>query len=64
MPALCRRGAKFTKWRAALSVGGGRPSQKAIEINAEQLAAYAAISQVRSSVFLHYLPIVMIPSQY
>lgn len=39
-------GARFAKWRAALKVGGGCPSEKAIEINAAQLAEYAAICQV------------------
>lgn len=38
-------GAKFTKWRAALKVGGGCPSDKAIEVNARQLAQYAKICQ-------------------
>ncbi len=39
-------GARFAKWRAALKVGGGCPSEKAIETNAAQLAEYAAICQV------------------
>eukprot|EP00210_Caulerpa_lentillifera_P001064 g1026.t1 len=40
------QGAKFTKWRAALKSTDGCPSEKAICINAEQLAEYAAVSQV------------------
>ncbi|KAI7844816.1 hypothetical protein COHA_001695 [Chlorella ohadii] len=43
-------GARFAKWRAALKVGGGCPSEKAIEINAAQLAEYAAICQAQGLV--------------
>lgn len=41
-------GARFTKWRAALKVGGdaGLPSERCIEVNAAQLAEQAAICQV------------------
>ena len=42
-----QQGARFCKWRAALRIGNGTPSQKAIDINAQQLAQYAAIAQVR-----------------
>jgi fructose-bisphosphate aldolase class I len=38
-------GAKFTKWRAVLSIGGGKPSEYAIWTNAHALARYAALSQ-------------------
>jgi fructose-bisphosphate aldolase class I len=38
-------GAKFTKWRAVLSIGEGRPSEYAIWTNAHALARYAALSQ-------------------
>ena len=38
-------GAKFTKWRAVISIGGGRPSEYAIWTNAHALARYAALSQ-------------------
>ena len=38
-------GARFTKWRAVLSIGGGRPSEYAIWTNAHALARYAALSQ-------------------
>ena len=41
-----QQGARFCKWRAALRIGNGTPSQKAIDINAQQLAQYAAIAQV------------------
>ncbi len=44
--AYRRQGARFCKWRAALRVGDGTPSQKAIDTNAQQLAQYAAIAQV------------------
>jgi hypothetical protein len=40
-------GARFAKWRAALKVGDGCPSERCIEVNAQQLADYAAICQVR-----------------
>ena len=50
LEADCRsyrqQGARFCKWRAALRIGNGTPSQKAIDINAQQLAQYAAIAQV------------------
>lgn len=42
-----RQGARFTKWRAALKVGDGLPSEAAIQKNAEELATYAAIAQVK-----------------
>jgi fructose-bisphosphate aldolase class I len=38
-------GARFTKWRAVLSVGPGRPSAYAIAVNAHALARFAALSQ-------------------
>jgi fructose-bisphosphate aldolase, class I len=38
-------GAKFTKWRAPLSIGEGLPSQYAIWTNAHALARFAALSQ-------------------
>jgi fructose-bisphosphate aldolase class I len=38
-------GAKFTKWRAVISIGDGRPSDYAIWTNAHALARYAALSQ-------------------
>ena len=38
-------GARFTKWRAVISIGGGRPSDYAIWVNAHALARYAALSQ-------------------
>jgi fructose-bisphosphate aldolase class I len=41
-----RQGARFTKWRAALKVADGLPSEAAIQRNAEELAEYAAIAQV------------------
>lgn len=42
------QGARFAKWRAALKVAEGScPSELATRINAEQLAEYAAICQVR-----------------
>jgi hypothetical protein len=40
-------GARFAKWRAALRVDAARgfPSDRAVELNAEQLAQYAAVCQ-------------------
>jgi fructose-bisphosphate aldolase class I len=38
-------GARFAKWRAVLSIGGGRPSEYAVWTNAHALARYAALSQ-------------------
>lgn len=51
LAAACKEyaaaGARFTKWRAALKVGGGAglPSERCIEVNAAQLAEQAAICQ-------------------
>lgn len=44
--AYRRQGARFCKWRAALRLGTSTPSRKAIDVNAQQLAQYAAIAQV------------------
>ncbi len=38
-------GAKFTKWRAVITIGDGIPSDYCIRANAEALARYAALSQ-------------------
>jgi fructose-bisphosphate aldolase, class I len=38
-------GARFTKWRAVISLGDGRPSEYAIWTNAHALARFAALSQ-------------------
>ena len=38
-------GAKYTKWRAVLAVGEGRPTPTCIEANARILALYAALAQ-------------------
>jgi fructose-bisphosphate aldolase class I len=38
-------GAKFSKWRAVITIGAGIPSQYCIEVNAHALARYAALSQ-------------------
>ena len=43
----CRQGARFAKWRAALPIGEGLPSSRAIDVNCEELAQYAKIAQVR-----------------
>ena len=47
--AYRQQGARFCKWRAALRIEDNAPSQKAIDINAQQLAQYAAIAQVHLS---------------
>lgn len=38
-------GARFTKWRAVISIGDGIPTRYCIEANAHVLARYAALSQ-------------------
>ena len=38
-------GARFAKWRAVIAIGDGIPTRTCIEINAELLAAYAALCQ-------------------
>ena len=38
-------GARFTKWRAVITIGDGIPSEYAIWTNAHALARYAALSQ-------------------
>jgi fructose-bisphosphate aldolase, class I len=38
-------GARFAKWRATYSIGGGRPSEYCIWTNAHALARYAALAQ-------------------
>ncbi len=38
-------GARFTKWRAVITIGDGIPSRYCIDCNAHALARYAALSQ-------------------
>ena len=38
-------GARFTKWRAVISIGDGRPTETCVEANAHALARFAALSQ-------------------
>ena len=38
-------GARFTKWRAVIAIGAGRPSAYAVAVNAHALARFAALSQ-------------------
>ncbi|MEW5944100.1 MAG: class I fructose-bisphosphate aldolase [Pseudomonadota bacterium] len=38
-------GARFAKWRAVFAIGEGLPSRRAVEVNADSLARYAAICQ-------------------
>jgi fructose-bisphosphate aldolase class I len=38
-------GARFTKWRAVISIGEDRPSEYAVWVNAHALARFAALSQ-------------------
>jgi fructose-bisphosphate aldolase class I len=38
-------GARFTKWRAVITIGEGIPTQTCIDSNAEALARFAALSQ-------------------
>ena len=42
-------GARFTKWRAVLTVGPGQPSAYCISVNAHALARFAALSQEAGS---------------
>ena len=46
-------GARFTKWRAVITIGDGIPSRYCIEANAHLLARFAALSQEA-----HLVPIV------
>lgn len=39
------RGARFTKWRAVITLGPGIPTRSCIKANARTLALYAALSQ-------------------
>jgi fructose-bisphosphate aldolase class I len=38
-------GARFTKWRAVITIGDGIPTESCVEANAEALAQYAAFAQ-------------------
>ena len=38
-------GARFTKWRAVITIGAGIPTDYCIDVNAHALARYAALSQ-------------------
>ncbi len=38
-------GARFTKWRAVITIGAGTPTRGCIEANTERLAGFAALSQ-------------------
>ena len=38
-------GARFTKWRAVITIGDGIPTDYCLEVNAHALARYAALSQ-------------------
>lgn len=40
-----RMGARFTKWRAVITIGAGIPTQACIRVNAHALARYAALAQ-------------------
>jgi len=45
-----KQGAKFAKWRAAYKISDHTPSQLAIDLNAQELARYAAICQANGLV--------------
>ena len=45
LPQMRDAGIRFTKWRAVMAIGEGRPTTFCIETNAELLARMAAISQ-------------------
>ncbi len=38
-------GARFAKWRAVITIGDGIPTRHCLEVNAQALAAYAALCQ-------------------
>ena len=40
-----QQGARFAKWRAVITIGGGIPSRTCCEVNAHALARYAALCQ-------------------
>lgn len=40
-----RLGARFAKWRAVITIGGGKPTDYCISVNAHALARYAALCQ-------------------
>lgn len=40
-----KQGARFAKWRAVITIGGGIPSEACIHTNANALARYAALCQ-------------------
>lgn len=40
-----RMGARFAKWRAVISIGDGRPTERCLDVNARSLAIYAALCQ-------------------
>ena len=44
-PSTTTLGARFSKWRAVITIGDGIPSHYCIEVNAHALARYAALSQ-------------------
>jgi len=45
LDAYREAGARFTKWRAVITIGEGIPSRACIEANAHALARYAALAQ-------------------
>jgi fructose-bisphosphate aldolase, class I len=45
LPEYRDLGARFTKWRAVITIGDGIPTKKCIEANARSLALYAAFCQ-------------------
>jgi fructose-bisphosphate aldolase class I len=45
LPAYRRLGARFTKWRAVISIGKEAPSRACTEVNARSLGLFAALSQ-------------------
>jgi fructose-bisphosphate aldolase, class I len=45
LAAYVELGAKFTKWRAVITIGDGIPSDTCLAANAELLARFAALSQ-------------------
>ena len=52
-------GAKFTKWRAVITIGKGIPTQECIQANADTLAEFAFASQAKGFVAIPEPEVVM-----
>jgi fructose-bisphosphate aldolase class I len=48
-----QQGARFAKWREVYAIKKHAPTQHGIEANAEMLARYAAVCQIRAAYHIH-----------